>query len=147
MVDHISPEHRSRNMSLIRSKDTRPEITVRSVLHRLGYRFRKNVKKLPGTPDIVLPKYKTIIFVHGCFWHCHEGCRKSNKPKSNSDYWNSKLLKNMERDIKHQKNLADLGWQVSVIWECETKNKEDLESKLLNILHTAEKNQRKLSKI
>jgi DNA mismatch endonuclease (patch repair protein) len=126
MADTVSKEQRSRNMSLIKSTETKPEAFVRSVLHRLGFRFRKNVKTLPGKPDIVLPKYKTVIFVHGCFWHQHQGCRRSTIPKSNVDYWKPKLLRNTERDIQHKKALEDAGWQVFVIWECETKKVNEL---------------------
>jgi DNA mismatch endonuclease, patch repair protein len=133
MADHLSPKNRSLNMSLIKSKNTLPEIRVRSVLHRLGFRFRKNVKKLSGTPDIVLRKYNTVIFVHGCFWHCHEGCKKSNMPKSNTDYWKSKFEKNVQRDINNQNTLTELGWNVFTVWECETKDLVFLEKKLLSL--------------
>lgn len=100
MADKISPEHRSWHMSRVRSKDTKLETYVRSILHRMGFRFRKNVRKLPGTPDIVLKKYNSIIFVHGCFWHQHENCNKSHIPKSNRKFWIDKLRKNVERDRK-----------------------------------------------
>lgn len=107
MADTVSKKQRSLNMSLIRSKDTKPEVFVRSVLHRLGLRFRKNVKTLPGKPDILLPKYKTAIFVHGCFWHQHEGCKRSTTPKSNTDYWKPKLFGNTQRDIQHKSDLIN----------------------------------------
>ena len=134
MADTVTKEQRSLNMSLIRSKETKPEIFVRSILHRLGFRFRKNVKTLPGKPDIVLPKYKTVIFVHGCFWHQHEGCKRSTIPKSNTDYWKPKLKGNVERDKQHRANLEQLGWNVAVIWECETKQADKLIEKLENLL-------------
>lgn len=136
MVDKISPEHRSWNMSRVRSKDTKPEIKVRSLLHRMGYRFRKNVRTLPGNPDIVLPKYKSIIFVHGCFWHQHPGCPKSHIPKSNTEFWKDKLQKNTVRDQKHILELEKLGWNVHIIWECMTKKKqiENLPSAIRNLL-------------
>lgn len=117
-------------MSRIKGKDTKPEILVRSMLHRLGYRFRKNVAGLPGKPDIVLPKYKTIIFVHGCFWHQHKGCAKCKIPKSKIEFWTEKLGKNVVRDAKHKTDLQKLGWKVIYVWECELKNIETLENKL-----------------
>jgi DNA mismatch endonuclease (patch repair protein) len=133
MSDSISPERRSYNMSRVRGKDTKPEKLVRSVLHRLGFRFRKNVSELPGKPDIVLPKYKTIIFVHGCFWHQHEGCKKSHLPKSNVEFWANKLSKNVVRDRESKEKLISDGWSIFVVWECETKKVEELERKLLGL--------------
>ena len=121
-MDKISKEHRSWNMSRIRSKDTTPEKTVRSLLHKMGYRFRLHRKDLPGKPDIVLPKYKTVIFVHGCFWHRHENCKYASIPKTNTEFWLDKLNKNVERDKKNQAELKKLGWKVIVIWECEIIN-------------------------
>lgn len=119
MVDHISKERRSWNMSRIGSKDTAPEIFVRSMLHKMGLRFRLHRADLPGIPDIVLPKYRTVVFVHGCFWHQHKGCRRSGSPKSNTTYWHEKLAKNVKRDRKHRRALAKLGWKVILVWECE----------------------------
>lgn len=110
MADHLTKEKRSWNMSRIRSKNTKPEIIVRSLLHRAGYRFRLHRKDLPGKPDIVLPKYKTVIFVHGCFWHRHKGCKRSNIPKSNKEYWIPKIQKNTKRDKIHYKSLIKDGW-------------------------------------
>lgn len=130
MADTISPKHRSWNMSRVRSKDTKPEVKVRSMLHAKGFRFRKNVKSLPGVPDIVLPKYKTVVFVHGCFWHQHPNCVKSHIPKSNVKFWTEKLGKNVIRDKKHKKNLKSLGWKVIYVWECELKNFEAIEKNL-----------------
>ena len=121
MVDKFSKETRSRIMSQIRGKDTKPEILVRSYLFSRGLRFRKNDKRYPGSPDIVLPKYKTIVFVHGCFWHLHEGCKYAKMPKSNVDYWKPKLYRNRERDACNQKELEDMGWTVITVWECELK--------------------------
>jgi DNA mismatch endonuclease (patch repair protein) len=132
VADTVSKEQRSLNMSLIRSSGTKPEVFVRSVLHRLGFRFRKNVKTLPGKPDIVLPKFNTVIFVHGCFWHQHEGCRRSTIPKSNVDYWKPKLLRNTERDVQHKKDLEKLGWNVAVTWECEAKKADELIKTLIS---------------
>ena len=108
-------------MSHIRSKDTKPEKRLRSLLHRLGFRFRLHRKDLPGTPDIVLPKYRTVIFVHGCFWHQHPGCKKATLPRSNVEFWKNKLEKNIERDKEVEKKLIETGWNVIVIWECEIK--------------------------
>lgn len=125
-MDTLSPEKRSWNMSRIKSHDTKPEIRVRSLLHRMGYRFRIYKKNLPGSPDIVLSKYKIIIFVHGCFWHQHEGCKKAYSVKSNVEKWETKFKKNIARDTKVRKKLIDLGWDVYIIWECETKNERDL---------------------
>ena len=113
-------------MSLIRSSDTKPELIVRSLLHRMGYRFRLHVKNLPGKPDIVLPKYSTVIFVHGCFWHGHLGCRRSNKPKSNQDYWIPKIESNKARDKKHALALSQAGWRVLAVWECAVKDLDAL---------------------
>ncbi|MBR2557795.1 MAG: DNA mismatch endonuclease Vsr [Methanobrevibacter sp.] len=121
MVDKVSKEIRSYNMSRIRSKDTKPEILVRSYLFSRGLRFRKNDKRYPGSPDIVLPKYNTIVFVHGCFWHLHDGCKYARMPKSNVDFWKKKLYGNKERDERNLKELREMGWKVITVWECELK--------------------------
>ena len=121
MVDNVSKEVRSYNMSRIKSKDTKPEILVRSYLFSRGLRFRKNDKRYPGIPDIVLPKYNTMVFVHGCFWHLHEGCKYARIPKSNVEYWKKKLYRNKERDEHNQKELKEMGWKVITVWECELK--------------------------
>ena len=105
-------------MSRIRSKDTKPEMIVRSWLHRNGYRFRLHVKTLPGHPDIVLPKYRTLIEVRGCFWHRHEGCATATTPKSNKAFWNAKFRRNVARDLRHEKEWDELGWNVVIVWEC-----------------------------
>lgn len=122
MADRISPEHRSWNMSRIKNRDTKPELIVRSLLHRMGYRFRLHRKDLPGKPDIVLPKYKTVIFVHGCFWHRHPRCKFAYTPKSRLDFWLEKFQKNVHRDAKIKRQLEKLGWHVITIWECQTKD-------------------------
>ena len=111
-------------MSKIRSKNTKPEIAVRSKLHKASYRFRLHVKGLPGKPDIVLPKYNTIIFINGCFWHRHKGCKYAYKPKTRVDFWNQKLNRNIKRQDEVIKELRDLGWKVLVIWECEVGNEK-----------------------
>lgn len=121
MADTVSPEKRSWNMSRIRSKDTDAEIKVRKHLFSQGFRYRKNVECLPGKPDIVLPKYKTVIFVHGCFWHRHEGCKRATMPKTRQEYWVPKLERNIENDRKHVEDLEEKGWKIIVIWECEIR--------------------------
>lgn len=123
MVDKISKEKRSENMSRIRSRDTKPEIKLRSELHRRGFRFRVCRKDLPGKPDIVLPKYKTVIQVHGCFWHRHEGCKEATVPKTRTEWWLEKLNKNVRRDRQVEEELRELGWKVIIVWECELKKK------------------------
>ena len=121
MTDRISPERRSWNMSRIGSRDTKPELVVRSVLHRMGYRFRLHRKGLAGTPDIVLPRYGTVIFVHGCFWHRHKGCSAVYTPKTRTEFWKKKFGDNVRRDRKNTKLLKLEGWRVLVVWECETE--------------------------
>jgi DNA mismatch endonuclease (patch repair protein) len=121
MADVHSPETRSFNMSQIKGKNTKPEEQVRKYLFSRGYRYRKNVSNLPGKPDIVLPKYKTCIFVNGCFWHKHEGCKYFVWPKNNAEFWKNKITGNVERDLRQQNELRLLGWKVVVIWECELK--------------------------
>ena len=120
MADNHSKAVRSKNMSHIRSKDTKPEITVRKYLFAKGFRYRKNVKELPGCPDIVLPKYRTVIIVNGCFWHKHD-CSRFVWPSSNTDYWRSKIEKNVERDKENKEQLNKNGWKVLVVWECQLK--------------------------
>ena len=126
MLDMFNPQKRSEIMARVHSSDTTPEIHVRKLLHSMGYRFRLHRRDLPGNPDIVLPKYKTAIFVHGCFWHGCPTCRHAKvRPVANAEYWEKKLNRTMERDINNVAALEQMGWQVMVIWECETK-KTDL---------------------
>jgi len=125
-MDRLSRSHRSWNMSKIKSRDTSTELTVRSVLHDMGYRFRLHRKDLPGKPDIVLPKYRTVIFVHGCFWHRHTECKYAYTPKSNVEFWEKKFKANVERDQNNNRILQELGWKIIVIWECQTQNLEPL---------------------
>jgi len=132
-VIHEVSEQRSRNMSAIKSKNTKPEITVRKLLHSKGYRFRLHKKDLPGSPDIVLPKYKTVIFVHGCFWHRHQNCKYASNPKTRREFWEKKFKENIERDKKTQEKLKNLGWKTKIVWECEVKNREILILKLEDI--------------
>ena len=130
-MDRLTTEHRSWNMSRIRSRNTKPEVIVRSLLHGLGFRFRLHRHDLPGSPDIVLPRYGTAIFVHGCFWHRHKECKHVANPKTRADFWNDKFAENVERDIRAQKELIALDWNVIIIWECETR--ENLEGLSLDI--------------
>ena len=134
-VIHKVSEQRSRNMSAIKSKNTKPEIKVRKVLHSMGYRFRLHSKDLPGSPDIVLPKYKTVIFVHGCFWHRHENCKYASNPKTRKEFWNKKFTENKKRDSEIQEKIKILDWRSVVIWECETKNIENLRDKIIDVFN------------
>ena len=130
MVDSLTRSKRSWNMSRIRGQDTGPELTVRSALHRAGYRFRLHRSDLPGRPDIVLPKYHTVIFVHGCFWHRHKACRFAYTPKSRVAFWSSKFRSNIERDQRNSTALRKLGWRVVTVWECQAASTERWLSKL-----------------
>ncbi|UXJ50814.1 very short patch repair endonuclease [Pseudomonas citronellolis] len=125
-MDRLTEAQRQLCMRHNKSKNTRPELTVRSICHAMGLRFRLHNKKLPGTPDLTLRKYNACIFVHGCFWHAHENCKLSSTPKTRKEYWLDKLSKNVERDKNNISKLIQLGWRVIVIWECETKNPENL---------------------
>jgi DNA mismatch endonuclease, patch repair protein len=129
-MDTVSPKVRSGVMARIRKKNTRPEVTVRKLAHALGLRFRVHRADLPGTPDIVLPKFGAVIFVHGCFWHQHEGCRLARLPKSRTYYWHPKLLRNSQRDLIAKAQLKKAGWKVFVVWECETKTPQKVENRL-----------------
>jgi DNA mismatch endonuclease (patch repair protein) len=119
MTDSLTPEARSENMRRIRSKDTKPELQVRRLLHAAGFRFRLNVKSLPGSPDIVLPRYRLAIFVHGCFWHRHPGCKYAYTPKTRVEFWQAKFDANVARDARKKAALEDLGWSVVEVWGCE----------------------------
>lgn len=121
MADVHTPEQRSYNMSQIRSKNTKPEELVRKYLFSKGFRYRKNDARLPGKPDVVLPKYKTVIFVNGCFWHGHEGCKYFVWPKNNEEFWRHKITSNITRDSEKHMQLKELGWKVIVLWECQLK--------------------------
>jgi DNA mismatch endonuclease (patch repair protein) len=122
-MDKITPEQRHYTMSRIRGKDTKPEILVRQYLFSEGFRFRKNDKRYPGHPDIVLPKYRTMVFVNGCFWHGHEGCKYYTVPKSNTEFWVSKIKRNQERDRSDREELEKNGWNVITVWECQLEKK------------------------
>jgi DNA mismatch endonuclease (patch repair protein) len=134
MTDHLTKAKRSWNMSHIRSKNTKPEIIVRSLLHRMGYRFRIHQKNLPGKPDIVLAKYKTIIFIHGCFWHRHKGCKRCTTPSTNQKYWLPKLGRNIVKDKLNKKLLKKNGWLPIIVWECEIKKLDRLAGKINKLL-------------
>lgn len=137
MTDKLTPEQRHRCMSRIRSKNTRPEILVRKFLFAHGFRYRVNVRNLPGTPDIVLRRFKTVIFINGCFWHGHEGCRYYVLPKSNVEFWERKIERNRNRDAANQMRLRLMGWSVMQIWECQLKprKRRDTLEGLLSILN------------
>jgi len=122
-MDRMKEAERSRNMANIRSRDTKPERMVRSQLHSLGLRFRLHRRDLPGTPDILLPKYRLAVFVHGCFWHRHTGCRYASNPKTRVEFWTRKFESNVARDRRVRRQLQRLGWKVAVIWECEASSK------------------------
>ena len=130
MADRISPAARSALMSRVRSKNTKPELLVRSVLHRMGYRFRIHQRNLPGTPDIVLRRHSTAIFVHGCFWHGHAGCKRAGLPETRRDFWETKISRNIDRDSVAIAALERLGFRVLVLWECELKNVESVRQSL-----------------
>jgi DNA mismatch endonuclease (patch repair protein) len=129
-MDKISAERRSWNMSRIQAKNSKPEVAVRHLLHGMGYRFRLHVISLPGRPDIVLPKYRSVVFVNGCFWHRHPGCKYAYVPKSRLDFWTRKFEGNTSNDRKVIEELKALGWKVVTIWECEVKDKEELAERL-----------------
>ena len=134
MTDKITREQRSANMRAVRNRDTKPELIVRRVAHGLGYRFRLHPRGLPGRPDITFPGRHKVIFVHGCFWHHHNGCRRGTMPRSNVRFWRSKLAGNVRRDAEQLKKLRATGWRVLVVWECETGNDGPLRSRLRRFL-------------
>ena len=144
-INQPTVSKRSWNMSRILSENTTPERTVRSLIHKLGYRFRIHKKNLPGSPDIVLKKYSSVIFVHGCFWHQHPGCKFAYKPASHISYWEPKLKRNIERDHENQIHLQELGWHVIIVWECELKELETLAQHLIRELSTSRLKQKTLS--
>ncbi|WP_349590943.1 DNA mismatch endonuclease Vsr [Alteromonas sp. NFXS44] len=140
MADVHDKTTRSKNMSAIKSRNTKPELLVRRALFARGYRYRKNVKRLPGSPDIVLPKYRTCIFVHGCFWHMHEQCHLAHLPETRTAFWLTKLTQNTVRDKRHQHYLLSQGWKVIIVWECALKGVgklpfEEVISRLEKLIH------------
>ena len=134
MIDTVDPERRSEIMGRVRNKDTKPEMIVRRITHRLGYRYRLHCDKLPGRPDLVFPARKKVIFVHGCYWHRHEGCDQTRTPKSRVRFWIKKFDSNVARDRVNRGKLALLGWEVLVVWECETENTEAVAEKVVKFL-------------
>ena len=134
MTDRISKEQRGANMSAVRSRNTVPEIRVRGIAHRLGYRFRLHRRELPGKPDLAFLGLRKVIFVHGCFWHQHKGCKRGSMPHSNASFWHPKLVGNVKRDAKHLRDLKATGWKTLVVWECETINEQHLRSNLRRFL-------------
>ena len=137
MSDVLTKEQRHLNMSHIHRKDTKPEEIVRKYLFSKGYRYRKNDSRYPGKPDIVLPKYRTMIFVHGCFWHGHEGCRRATIPATRTEFWESKISGNKERDLRNIAALEDLGYRCLTVWQCEMKDSENLKQRLSAFLGEA----------
>jgi DNA mismatch endonuclease (patch repair protein) len=136
-MDRLTPAQRSWNMSRIGGRDTQPEVRVRSVLHRLGYRFRLHPAALPGSPDVVLPRHRTVVFVHGCFWHRHAGCRFAYTPKTNLPFWLRKFDENVARDKRVISSLRKLGWRALLVWECETSNTSTLAQRLNRAMQRA----------
>jgi DNA mismatch endonuclease (patch repair protein) len=134
MTDVYSKKKRSWIMSQVRDRDTEPELLVRSLIHGMGYRFRLHVRDLPGNPDIVLPRHEKVVFVHGCFWHGHKGCKRAARPSANKKFWEKKLSGNVERDKKKVRELRKLGWKVLVVWQCELRNLDKLTAKLERFL-------------
>lgn len=139
MIDFLTQTERSDRMSRIRGKDTKPELALRRVIHRLGLRYRLHGAGLPGKPDLVFPRFRTVVFVHGCFWHRHQGCNIATTPKSNTEFWLDKFKKNVERDSRVTKSLQALGWSVLVVWECElssAKKARETGEQLYNLIRT-----------
>lgn len=134
MADIVSSDRRSQIMGKIRGKNTSPEMVVRRLIYSLGYRYRLHSKKLTGRPDLVFSSRKKVIFVHGCFWHLHEGCPKGKPPETNRDYWIPKLQENKARDIRNQKELVCQGWKILVIWQCELKKIELVKERIIDFL-------------
>lgn len=130
MADTVTPEQRRRIMAAVKGKDTKPEMLVRRFLHAAGFRYRLHDRKLPGCPDLVFPSLHTVVFIHGCFWHGHENCKYARLPKSNVDFWRSKILRNSERDSRVRIELEKQSWNVIVIWECDLRNKSHREETL-----------------
>lgn len=134
MPDRFSREQRRAVMARVRNRNTAPELVVRRLLHAMGYRFRLHRRDLPGSPDIVLPKYRTAIFVHGCFWHGHPGCPRAARPTTNVEFWNRKLDTNLRRDAQVREDLERLGWHVVVVWQCETRDLDALRSRFVDLI-------------
>ena len=140
MADNVSPAVRSAMMARVRNRNTEPELRVRKVLHRAGYRFRLHRTDLPGTPDILLPRHKLAIFVHGCFWHGHQDCKRARLPETSADFWKAKIERNIARDAHVKASLADLGYRVLTVWGCEVKDEVRLLSRVASIVGGAKGN-------
>lgn len=136
-MDIMTAAERSERMSRIRSKNTRPELMVRRALHALGYRYRLHHRDLPGVPDLTFPRRRKVVFIHGCFWHAHQDCKVANRPKSRRPFWDEKFKRNRTRDAANEQALAEDGWRICVIWECETKNMQKVLCKLRSFLGPA----------
>ena len=130
---------RSSIMQKVRQRDTKPEMVVRRAAHALGYRFRLHRRDLPGSPDLAFPRHKVVVFVHGCFWHRHQGCRHASIPKANAEFWHHKFCHNVERDARKEGELRQLGWRVLVIWECETRDLQILRRRLLEVFRLSDR--------
>ena len=135
MADIYKPGKRSTIMAAVKRKDTAPELAVRHVAHSLGYRFRLHRRDLPGKPDVVFSRHRKLIFVHGCFWHRHSGCRHASMPATRTEFWTNKFNRNVERDAASTKALKEAGWTCLVVWECETRHRDTLEARLIDFLH------------
>lgn len=133
-MDNLTPAQRRHTMSQVRSRDTKPEAKLRSLIHRLGYRYRLHVTELPGKPDLVFPGRKKVIFVHGCFWHGHTGCKAAKTPKSNLGYWSTKLGRNKARDEANIEKLKAMGWTPLVVWECELRDEDSIKKRVVDFL-------------
>ena len=133
-MDNLDPARRSANMARVRGKDTGPELRVRRIAHRIGLRFRLHRKDLPGKPDLVFPKYRLAVFVHGCFWHRHPGCERASSPSTRIDFWAAKFAANVARDARQQEELARLGWNVLVVWQCDLKNQQAVATALVSAI-------------
>ena len=129
-MDVLTREQRRRCMSQVKGKDTKPEVLVRRLLHGMGYRFRLHAKDLPGRPDVVMPRHRKIVQVHGCFWHGHRGCRRATRPSTNVDFWSNKIEGNQRRDVRTRRKLRSMGWEVLVIWQCQTRDRQGVEKRL-----------------
>lgn len=134
MTDRITPEQRSRLMSRVKSKNSRPEMVIRRLIFAMGYRFRLHAPNLPGHPDIVFPSKRKVIFVHGCFWHRHAGCKRASTPSSRQEYWLPKFARTLERDTEAVQRLGAMGWSSLIIWECETQDAETLTNMIIQFL-------------
>ncbi len=145
MVDFLTPKERSERMARIPSSGTVPEKNLRRALHRLGLRYRINVKELPGKPDLLFPKYKTAVFVHGCFWHRHKGCAIATTPKSNTDFWNAKFVRNVSRDRGNRAALRALGWAIIVVWECDLSSRKKIDATANAVARQLSSQERNLS--